>query len=497
VPRPTSGDVVVLLPGITGSVLVKDGREIWAPTPSAVLRGLFRLGRTLDTLTVEDDDWRADDLGDGVRASALVGAAHIVPGLWKIDVYSGLEAALVRSLGLTRGADYFPFPYDWRRDNRAAARLLDRQARTWLADWRERSGNADAQLVLVAHSMGGLVARYFVEALGGWEVTRAVVTFGTPFYGSLNAVDFLVNGFEKGIGPFTRDLSPLLRSMTSVHQLVPSYRCIDVGGARAVTPADAGLPHWRPEWNRHLVDFQREMDDQARLNRADPRFPADPVAYHPITGQDQQTKQSARLRDGRLEVLCDREGNDESGDGTVPLLAAALAGTQTMRTFAAEQHSRLQAHEGLLGHVCGLLRSLDHPRVEDLRDLDLRLDLRVEDVVLPGEPVVVGLRPRSRLPAGSRPEATAEVTLRREGGGVVAHRTVPLPPEAVTQVELGEVPPGTYLVEVSAEQAATVSDVLAVASVGDVEGDVEGEVEGAVDGDVAGDAPGDVGRDGR
>jgi hypothetical protein len=476
-PRTTSGDVVVLLPGITGSVLVQgDGaRQIWAPTPSAVLRGLFTLGRSLDTLTLEDDDWRADDLGDGVRATGLVGAAHIIPGLWKIDVYAGVEAALVEGLGLTRGQDYFPFPYDWRRDNRASARRLERSARAWLTAWRERSGNADAQLVLVAHSMGGLVARYFVEALGGWEVTRAVVTFGTPFYGSLNAVDFLVNGFRKGIGPFTRDLTPMLRSMTSVHQLVPSYRCIDVGGPRAVTPAEAGLPGWRPQWSDHLVAFQREMDDQARLNRQDPRFPANPVAYHPITGRDQQTLQSARLRDGQLEVRYDRDGSDESGDGTVPLLAAALSGTQALRTFAPEQHSRLQNNDGLLGHVSGLLHSLDDPPVDDLRAAGTWFDLRVDDVLVPGEPVTVGVSPLSRVSVEVKPAVTAEVTLRREGGGVVTRRTVQLPREAVTAVELGEVPPGTYVVEVTATDAAPVSDVLAVASVADVEGDVEGD----------------------
>src|SRR3712207_9200719 len=99
--------------------------------------------------------------------------SHIIPGLWKIDVYSGVETALVEGLGLTRGQNYFPFPYDWRRDNRASARRLQQQAGAWLQAWRDRSGNADAQLVLVAHSMGGLVSRYFVEALGGWEVTRS------------------------------------------------------------------------------------------------------------------------------------------------------------------------------------------------------------------------------------------------------------------------------------------------------------------------------------
>jgi pimeloyl-ACP methyl ester carboxylesterase len=221
VTQPVTRDVVVLLPGITGSVLQKDGKDLWAPSAGAVLRGLVSLGRSLHQLEVVDDDWRADDLGDGVRPTGLVRAAHLVPGLWKIDVYDGLQRFLVDGLGLTEGENLFAFPYDWRRDNRASALRLQREAHGWLRNWRKRSGADDAKLVLVGHSMGGLVARYFVEALGGWTDTRAVITYGTPFYGSLNAVDFLCNGFRKGVGPFRADLSPQLRSMTSVHRLVP------------------------------------------------------------------------------------------------------------------------------------------------------------------------------------------------------------------------------------------------------------------------------------
>jgi hypothetical protein len=475
--RSTFGDVVVLLPGITGSVLVQgEGRrakEIWAPKPGAVLRGLLSLGRSLQPLTVENDDWRVDDLGDGVHATALVDAAHIIPGLWKIDVYSGVEAALIEGLGLTRGQNYFPFPYDWRRDNRAGARRLQQQADAWLRSWRDRSGNADAQLVLVAHSMGGLVARYFVETLGGWETTRAVVTFGTPFYGSLNAVDFLVNGFHKGIGPFRSDLTPMLRSMSSVHQLVPWYRCVDNGGPQAVVPGAAGLPHWRPEWTEHLDSFQREMDDATRSNRGDPRFEANPVVYHPITGCDQPTRQSARLRDGSLAVLFDRKGTDEGGDGTVPLISAALSGTEPMRTFGPERHSRLQGNDGLLGHLGGLLSSLHDPKVADLRAIETRFSLVLDDVVLPGEPVRVGVKPISSLPSHLlRPEVEAEVTLRLEGGGTVLRRQMSLTRDAINDVELGEAAPGTYVVQVTATNAAPVSDVLAVASPEDVEGEL-------------------------
>ena len=60
------GDVVVLLPGILGSALARDGKEIWAPSPGAIGRALWTLGGSVRSLALEDDPWEQDDLGDGV-----------------------------------------------------------------------------------------------------------------------------------------------------------------------------------------------------------------------------------------------------------------------------------------------------------------------------------------------------------------------------------------------------------------------------------------------
>lgn len=465
-------DVVVLLPGIGGSVLAKDGKDVWAPAPAAVLSGLLSFGRSLKNLVVKDDDWQATDLGDGVNATRLVDAAHIIPGLWKIDVYSEIETFLLATFDLTRGANYFPFPYDWRRDNRASAVRLQRKCREWLASWRTKPGHSDAQLVLVCHSMGGLVARYFVEALGGWRDTKAVVTYGTPFYGSLNAVDFLVNGFRKSLGPFNVDLSPLLRSMTSVHQLVASYRCIYGPDGTAMTPADAHLPQWKSPWNNALVTFQKEMEAAAKANRADPDFIANPVVYQPITGRDQPTRQSAVVVEGKLELRFEREGTDESGDGTVPLLSAALAGTQQMRTFAPEQHSRLQPNTALLNHLSGVLQALHATRIEDLRRrMTSWFALDIDDVYLPGEPVSVHLRVLSDLDSGTLPELKATVAVQDKATGQQVACRDAMVPQGATEVVIGELDPGSYLVKVTGPAgAAAVSDIFAVASPEDVEG---------------------------
>jgi pimeloyl-ACP methyl ester carboxylesterase len=465
-------DVVVLLPGITGSVLAKDGEEVWAPTPGAALRGLLSLGRSLTkNLEVKDDDWKAPNLGDGVEATRLVNAAQIIPGLWKIDVYNEIEDFLLATFDLTRGVNYFPFPYDWRRDNRASAARLQERSRTWLADWRARSGNPTAQLVLVGHSMGGLVARYFVEALGGWRDTKAVVTFGTPFYGSLNAVDFLINGFHKNLGPFSVDFSAQLRSMTSVQQLVPSYRCIYGPDDTARTPANAGLDQWKPTWNDALQTFQQEMESAAKANRADPQFAANPVVYQPITGRDQPTRQSAAVVNGKVELRFDRDGKDESGDGTVPLLSAALAGTQQMRTFAPEQHSRLQTNVPLLNHLSGVIQALHATRVEDLRrTVTSWFAIDVDDVYLPGEPVSVHVQALSDLDPGTLPEIKATVSVQDKATGEETARREVIVPRERTEIVLGEPGPGTYLLTISGPGGtAAVSDVFAVASPDELE----------------------------
>jgi hypothetical protein len=84
-------DVVVLLPGITGSVLQKDGKDLWAISGQAAWSILTSLGSSLQQLKLAGDDPEVDDLGDGIIATRLMPDAHLVPGLWKIYGYSALS----------------------------------------------------------------------------------------------------------------------------------------------------------------------------------------------------------------------------------------------------------------------------------------------------------------------------------------------------------------------------------------------------------------------
>jgi pimeloyl-ACP methyl ester carboxylesterase len=257
-------DMVVLLPGITGSVLQKDSKDIWAISGQAIWMALTSLGSSLQQLMLGYDDSEIDDVGDGIQASWLMPDAHLVPGLVKIDGYSALSRLITGHFEVIRGsvdnlrpANSFEFPYDWRRDNRVAARLLKQFIDQRLALWRTYSGAADAKVILLAHSMGGLVARYYLEVLEGWRDCRALITFGTPYRGSANALNYLAYGYKKRF----LDLTEIMRSFSSIYQLLPIYKLVQAAGEyRRVSETD-GIPGVLRERAEKALLFHRAIED--------------------------------------------------------------------------------------------------------------------------------------------------------------------------------------------------------------------------------------------
>ena len=76
-----SNDLIVVIPGITGSTLTRDGTEIWSSKPATVLAALATLGKHIRKLQLPSDigDQAPDD---GVEAAALISHLHFIPGLW-------------------------------------------------------------------------------------------------------------------------------------------------------------------------------------------------------------------------------------------------------------------------------------------------------------------------------------------------------------------------------------------------------------------------------
>jgi pimeloyl-ACP methyl ester carboxylesterase len=452
-------DVVVLIPGIGGSALSKDGKDIWSLTPGAALRGLLSAGKSINRLRLDGDDPDVDDLGDGVRATRLLPDFHLVPGLdWRVDGYGRFAAQVRARFDAVPNKNYFELPYDWRRDNRVAARLLATRSKEWLKDWRESSGNDDAKLVIVGHSMGGIVARLYLELLDGWKDTRMLITLGTPYSGSVNALNFLANGFRKGWGPFTVDLTDTLRSFTSVYQLLPSYRCLRGAGDSWLNLDEVDWAGTGVDGNRLTAaitlhrDLRKAVDD--RLATGVPGY-----EVRPVIGDFQRTLWAATRNGTKVETRSMRALGEEGGDGTVAKISASphelLEGFQ-QAAFVSQKHASLQNDHPVIDHIGGLLSLVPLNPVDVFPATDAAVSLEVDDVTT-DEPLVIRARNPSELPLTA--------TLAPVVGGEPISVALKPDVDGWQSAEHDHLPEGDYRVTVSGPGAHPVTDVVSVVDV--------------------------------
>ena len=422
-------DLVVVLPGITGSVLQRDGKDVWAASPSAAFGWIVTKGHSLSDLKLPD--------GGTTVATRMMRDVHLVPGLYKVDGYSALLAKVRERFEVVDGVDADPlvanlveFPYDWRQDNRQSAERLGEVIEDRLDRWRKWSGNDDAKAILLAHSMGGLVSRYWLECLGGWRDCRALFTFGTPHRGSLSALDFLANGYKK----LVLDLTEAMRSFPSVHQLLPIYEALSADGTvNRVAELPGGVPGVDATMAADGLRFHREIEEAVEQNRKDAAYLREPYVQIPFVGTRQPTKQSAELASGKLTVsTAIPTGIDsllEGGDGTVPQVSATPIelSDSHLETFRPERHGSLQANPTILGDVADRIRNLQAKGLGNVKAAKVEpgagpsLSLALDDAYV-AEPVVL----EATLLDGGALSAPLTATIERVGSAEPS-QTLPMP----------------------------------------------------------------------
>ena len=450
-------DVVVCLPGIVGSVLKKDGRDIWNISGGALISALSTFGRSIRDLKLEQDPIDVDDLGDGITAPEVIRDVHLIPGFWKIDGYTKMLRYIEETFDVTRGRNLFEFPYDWRRDNRVAARRLERQSRTWLNEWRGSSGASDAKLVLVGHSMGGLISRYFLECLDGWRDTRTLVTFGTPYRGSLNALDTLVNGLDVKFF----DLTEIARSLTSLYQLLPTYPCYDGGNGDLAYVDESDIPNLDRAKAKAALDFHREIRTAVETHLEDEAYKEGGYDLGRIVGIKQPTQQSARRAGDRIELLRTVAGEDPGGDGTVPRPSATPLEYEDDEgaAFSAERHASLQNDDHVLLQLTGVLtgNSINWSQFKGAVPM-IELSLDVDDLYSTSDAVVVRARPDRDLD-----DSLVAIAVDVETGEERARQQLAPRDDGWHGGELGPLPEGVYrLTAFGAGAVEPVTDLVTV-----------------------------------
>jgi len=240
------------------------------------------------------------------------------------------------------GFDARSHAYDWRRGiDGLAAELSSRIA-----------AEGHREVMIVGHSMGGVVARLALAADTG-RITR-VVQLGSPNLGSFAPVLAL-----RAVYPTVRKLAALdlrhdaedlarivFRTLPSLHELLPDPA---LGGKLDLfDPAawpDDGL---RPE---------RRLLEAAAAARE--RWPAGDGRCLHIVGVRQETVTQATLHGSEFHYTLERDG-----DGTVPLRLATLPGAKHWRV--AEKHGGLPNNGKVISAVIDLLRTGSTVRLPEL-----------------------------------------------------------------------------------------------------------------------------------
>jgi hypothetical protein len=460
--RKRLNDMVVLLPGITGSVLQKDGRDVWAISGQAAWGWLRSLGDSLQELAINGGD------PGGIVAARVMPDAHVVPGLVKIDGYSATAKMVTETFDIVPGsiwdtgpANFIEFPYDWRLDNRVNARRLAELVSDRLPRWREYSGNADASVIFLAHSMGGLVVRYFLEVLEGWRDCRALITFGTPYRGSLNALNFLANGYKR----LFMDLSEVMRSFPSMYQLLPIYRALRVGEDYVRVAETAGVPGIDRTLAEDALVFHREIEAKVDEHRKDPDYLDRGYVIVPVVGTRQPTLQSAVLAVGRVTAGPEVPGWMDpllaDGDGTVPRASAIpIELSEAYRdSFVPERHGSLQCNRSVLDDVRGRmeqmqvrgLRAVRGPGESPAAAERPAIALDLDDLYVAGEPVMLRAGLVNAQGASGPLRARIEPVAVPSAGPAAALEFTEGPDGWTLALE--ELPPGLYRAEVHTAKA--------------------------------------------
>ncbi|HKE02535.1 MAG TPA: hypothetical protein VKE91_00655 [Blastocatellia bacterium] len=240
VAKQTGKHPIIIIPGVTGSELInqKTGEKLW-PELFPKDREALALPITSTTLSENRDD---------VVASKVIDSAQLIKFIPEIGVYGALFNALENHGGYRRGDidapapdgdhdTYYLFAYDWRRDNVESARKLAAK----IAEIKRRTNKPDLRFDIIAHSMGGLIARYFAmygerDVLGderpqpdwrGAQSIRCLALIGTPNAGSMDALRSLIYGYsiteadKPRINLFKSLGRATIFTAASVYQLLP------------------------------------------------------------------------------------------------------------------------------------------------------------------------------------------------------------------------------------------------------------------------------------
>ena len=397
---------IIVIPGLLGSKLVdQDSKEtVWGAFGLGQVNPNSPQGARLFSLPMAQGK-KLSELHDRVKPDGALDRIvfNFLGFPLELNAYYNILQALGvggyrdEGLGEAGAIDYgdrhftcFQYDYDWRRDIVETAQQLDRFIKAkarYVQEETEKQFGVKLEQVkfdIVAHSMGGLVARYYLRYGGAdlpedgglpeltWAGARHVdhlIIIGTPSAGSMDSLQDLIEGVSPG-ALIPHYPAAVLATMPSMYELLPRGRHRPLMRADGQPVPDLYDPElWKnQQWGLadpeqdHILQLilpDVESYEQRRaialdhltkvLRRARqfaaaldvPAKPPDSLKLFLIAGDAEKTNRTAQIQpEGGIKMI-----QTGPGDGTVlrssALMDERLAGNLQSRLISPIQWSQV------------------------------------------------------------------------------------------------------------------------------------------------------------
>ena len=356
---------IIIVPGVMGTELQLGEvhneyavcTKIWPPTEPGEELGLS----IVDKLTMLRCDTDGNSILDiRVRNSDNYGAN---------DTYKTLYEEMEKEF--SPDYDVVFFGYDWRQANSTSGEQLKELVRKY------------NQVVIIAHSMGGIVTSHMLMDETIRNRVAKVITIGTPFLGSLDMLPAMTHGDLELIDEYTKDLDDfvgwllteaaqvLIQSLAvnipSLYELLPNRKFFDladrwyysknciISGDTTVTNFDDTQDYLEdviPNFNFGLAEAAKERNDSLWANNSHVTAHVD--AYH-IVGEGFATENRYK----HVSITGGYEmSTTNSGDGTVLSYSACMNDIYPARTYFAHAEHGGIVSANLNPNVIGFVKSI-------------------------------------------------------------------------------------------------------------------------------------------
>jgi pimeloyl-ACP methyl ester carboxylesterase len=326
---------IVVVPGIMGSKLnqASDSAEIW-PNAEEMATNF-----AADPLNPDDSYLYPLELqsggqpvpGESIYPSDIlrVATATTDSGSYEEIYYQNLIQQLVND-GYTEGTNLFLAYYDWRFSEASSAITIAPVIASATA------ASPDGQINVIAHSMGGMVMKSYLQNATDTSFIDKLILAGVPQLGAPEAFGVLNYGSSLGIDvplPFLgetnvlnyAEIQAISEEMPGIYDLLPSPQYITDNGGYVQVGTSSPLDY--DDTNNFMASNTDALVDTTLLSRSDTfhesiddeQFNVPSSSVYNIMGCNRPTIGTFEINSSNLSDL---DVIPTTGDGTVPLTSA-------------------------------------------------------------------------------------------------------------------------------------------------------------------------------